>query len=112
PGQPGMSENITVRSIVGRFLEHDRVYWFRNDDDPRVYLGSADWMERNLDRRVEALVPVLDDEIRTWIREVMLERYLADKARTRIMMPDRSYVRIRESASDVDVHEQFMAGRG
>ncbi len=112
PGQPGMSDNITVRSIVGRFLEHDRVYWFNNDDDPRVYIGSADWMERNLDRRVEALVPILDDGIRSWIRDVMLERYLNDKARARVMMADASYARIRESDDDPDVHEQFMADRG
>jgi len=111
PGQPGMSENIEVRSIVGRFLEHDRVYWFRNDDDPRVYIGSADWMERNLDRRVEALVPILDPGIRTWIREVMLERYLTDRARTRLMNPDATYTRIREDATDPDVHELFMADR-
>lgn len=112
PGTPGMSETIEVRSIVGRFLEHDRVYWFRNDGEPRVYIGSADWMERNLDRRVEALVPILDEDIRTWIRDVMLERYLEDRARTRRMTPEATYVRIRQDASDPDVHEQFMADRG
>ena len=107
-----MSENISVRSIVGRFLEHDRVYWFRNDGDPRVYIGSADWMERNLDRRVEALVPILDGELRGWIRDVMLERYLTDRARARVMTSEATYVRLREDSSDPDVHEQFMADRG
>ncbi|MEN0063276.1 MAG: polyphosphate kinase 1 [Myxococcota bacterium] len=112
PGRPGMSDNIAVRSIVGRFLEHDRVFWFHNDGESRVYIGSADWMERNLDRRVEALVPILDEGIRKWIREVMLQRYLDDQARSRTMTPEATYVRIRQSDTDIDVHEQFMADRG
>ncbi len=60
PGVPGMSENITVRSILGRYLEHSRIFTFENDGDPQVFIGSADMMHRNLDRRVEALVRVVD----------------------------------------------------
>lgn len=111
PGVPGMSEGITVRSIVGRFLEHERVYAFDHGGDPRVLLGSADWMERNLDRRVEVLVPILDKGHAAWLRDVLLARYLTDKARTRVMRPDGTWVRIWESETDADVHEQFMADR-
>lgn len=108
PGVPGMSETIRVRSVIGRFLEHHRVYWFQHGGKPKVYLGSADLMERNLDRRVEVLVPILSGTLRQRIRKVLLQRYLDDEARTREMQPDASYVRLRSSDDDVDVHEQFM----
>jgi polyphosphate kinase len=108
PGVEGMSENITVRSVVGRFLEHERAYWFRHGGQSRVFIGSADWMERNLDRRVEVLAPVLDPNLATWIREVLLERYLQDQSRTRVMQPDGSYVRLRHSLDDADAQLQFM----
>jgi polyphosphate kinase len=111
PGVPGMSDNIRVRSVVGRFLEHERVYAFDHGGDRRVLIGSADWMERNLDRRVEVLAPVLDRTHANWLCDVLLARYLSDRARTRVMQPDGSYTRIRQSAEDPDVHEQFMADR-
>ena len=81
PGVPGISENIRVRSIVGRFLEHSRIYWFKNGGDEEMYIGSADLMERNLDRRVEALIPVTDHALLRELRDVVLDAYLRDTAR-------------------------------
>ncbi|MEM4235400.1 MAG: hypothetical protein QXU75_09700, partial [Candidatus Methanomethylicaceae archaeon] len=75
PGVPGMSERITVRSIVGRFLEHSRIYYFENDGNPDIYLGSADLMERNLDRRVETLFPIETPALKEEIRH-LLDVYL------------------------------------
>jgi polyphosphate kinase len=91
PGIPGVSENITVRSIVGRFLEHSRLYYFANGGAEEVYIGSADLMPRNLDRRVEILFPILDPAIRRRIRDVVIERCLADTRKTRIGKPDGTY---------------------
>jgi polyphosphate kinase len=71
PGLSGLSENIEVISIIGRFLEHSRIFWFRNDGDESLYIGSADWMTRNLDRRVEAVVPITSNEIRTQLTELL-----------------------------------------
>jgi len=78
PGIAGVSERISVRSIVGRFLEHSRIFWFENGGDPAVFIGSADLMERNLDRRVEVLCPVLDPSLRTYLRDTVLDVYLRD----------------------------------
>ena len=91
PGMPGVSENITVRSIVGRFLEHSRVYYFGNGGKEEVYLGSADLMPRNLDRRVEILFPVSSPAIVRWLRDVLLEKCLADNKKARIGRPDGTY---------------------
>ena len=66
-----MSENIEVRSIVGNFLEHSRIFYFFNDGEEELYMGSADWMPRNLDRRVEILFPVLDDELKKRVRHIL-----------------------------------------
>lgn len=85
PGVPGVSDNIRVRSIVGRFLEHSRLYWFQNGGDEEMYLGSADLMERNLDRRVETLTPVRDPEIREHLRDVVLKTYLQDTDRAMVL---------------------------
>ncbi|MEQ1503229.1 MAG: polyphosphate kinase 1 [Myxococcota bacterium] len=111
PGVPGMSDKIRVRSVVGRFLEHERVYTFHHGGDPQVYVGSADWMERNLERRVEVLTPILDRSHASWLRDVLLERYLTDRARTREMQPDGTYVRLRTGPDDPDAQEQFLADR-
>jgi polyphosphate kinase len=111
PGVPGLSERIRVRSVVGRFLEHERVAWFHHGGEERCYIGSADLMERNLERRIEILVPILDPHHRAWIRDVLLARYLQDRARSRLLGPDGSYTRVRSSPIEPDVHEQFMAGR-
>ncbi len=94
PGIPGISETITVRSIVGRFLEHSRIYSFENGGDPEIYIGSADLMERNLDRRVEVLCPVHQPDLRAHLRDVVLETLLADTDRARLLQTDGSYVAV------------------
>lgn len=93
PGVPGLSENIRVRSIVGRFLEHSRIYYFRNDLAHDVYLGSADWMNRNLFRRVEVAFPVLDRVLKKRVISEGLNPYLKDNANAWELHPDGSYQR-------------------
>ena len=93
PGIPGISENIEVTSIVGRFLEHSRVYYFLNGGDEQVYLGSADLMPRNLDHRVEILFPLQDARLIRRVRDEILQVYLNDTAKARRMLPDGSYER-------------------
>src|SRR5690606_38417040 len=78
PGVPGISENIRVRSIVGRFLEHSRVYWFGNDGRPELFCASADWLERNLLRRVESCFPILDPALAQRVFDEALANYLDD----------------------------------
>jgi polyphosphate kinase len=91
PGIAGVSERITVRSIVGRFLEHSRLFWFRNGGEPKLYLGSADLMERNLDRRVEVLFPILEPRMAEHLRSVVLGAYLRDTRRARVLAADGNY---------------------
>jgi polyphosphate kinase len=93
PGIPGVSETIRVRSIVGRFLEHSRIFIFANGGEREVYIGSADWMGRNLDRRVETVVPVLEAALRDHICDDMLAVLLADNCKTRWLRSDGTYVR-------------------
>ena len=93
PGIPGVSENIRVTSIVGRFLEHSRIFYFGNDGHPKVYLGSADWMPRNLFRRVEVVFPVLDPRLRKRITSKILPAYLSDCVKARVLGPDGIYTR-------------------
>jgi polyphosphate kinase len=91
PGIPGVSQYITVRSIVGRFLEHARVYWFENAGRPQLYLSSADWMERNFFRRIEVAFPVQSAKLRARIR-ADLDIYLEDNANAWLLQPDGTYV--------------------
>jgi len=93
PGVPGVSENIRVVSIVGRFLEHSRIFYFGNGGKPKVYLGSADWMPRNLFRRVEVVFPVLDPGLRKRITEVIIPGYLKDCVKARVLGSDGVYRR-------------------
>ncbi len=93
PGLPGISERIRVRSIVGRFLEHSRVYWFGNDGEPELYCASADWMERNLMRRIEVAFPILDPELAARVFEETLANSLADNSQAWLLRDDGSYVR-------------------
>jgi polyphosphate kinase len=91
PGLPGVSDHIRVRSIVGRFLEHSRIFWFANGGNPRLYIGSADIMERNLDRRVELLCPVIDPATAASLKDVVLAAYLDDTARAQMLNADGEY---------------------
>ncbi len=93
PGIRGVSDHIRVRSIVGRFLEHSRIYYFANGGNEEIYLGSADWMPRNLYDRVEVLFPVKDALLRERIRQEILETYLADNRKARILQKDGTYIR-------------------
>ncbi len=95
PGIPGISETIQVTSIVGRFLEHSRIYYFRNGGQEEIYLGSADLMPRNIDRRVEVLFPLEGQELVRFVKEEILAVYLADTAKARRMQGDGTYVRRR-----------------
>ncbi len=92
-GIEGVSENITVRSIVGNFLEHSRIFYFENNGDSEIYMGSADWMPRNLDRRVEIVFPVLDDELKKKAYHV-LEVELADNVKARVMDAEGNYEKL------------------
>lgn len=94
PGVPGVSENIRVRSIVGRFLEHHRVYWFANNGEPDLFCSSADWLERNLLRRIETGFPVLDPELAARVYEEALENYLADTCNAWSLSEDGIYRRV------------------
>ena len=90
PGLPGVSENITVLSIVGQLLEHSRIFRFENGGDPKIYMGSADWMPRNLDRRIELVFPIEDEELKQRAFET-LDIFLQDNTNARMMLPDTSY---------------------
>lgn len=94
PGIQGLSENIQVTSILGRFLEHSRIYYFHNDGNEEIYLGSADLMPRNLNQRVEILFPVEDKALIHHIRKYVLDVYLSDNVNARMMNPDGSYTRL------------------
>ena len=91
PGIPGVSENIRVRSIVGRFLEHSRMYYFENGGSPELLIGSADLMERNLDRRVEVLCYIRDPAIRNHLVEDVIDTLFSDTSRAMELQTDGSY---------------------
>lgn len=109
PGIPGISDTVSVRSIVGRFLEHSRLYYFLNGGDEEIYIGSADLMERNLDRRVEVLCPVADSGIKRHLRDTVLEALLSDTERAWQLQTDGSYLRATapEGASPLN-SQQFL----
>jgi polyphosphate kinase len=92
PGIKDVSENIQVMSIVGRFLEHSRIYYFHNDGEPSLYMGSADLMPRNLDRRVEVLFPITDRNMQNHIKENILAVCLRDTAQSHILQSDGRYI--------------------
>ena len=106
-GIPGLSENITVCSIVGQFLEHSRIFRFENDGDPKLFMGSADWMPRNLDRRVEILFPVEDEDLKKRLFHI-LEVQMEDNVKAQYLQPDGTYAkRDRRGKLPVCAQEQF-----
>ncbi len=107
PGVPGVSENITVTSIVGRFLEHSRIFYFRNGGEGEILLGSADLMPRNLDRRVEQLFPVKDPSLRESLYEQILSIHLKDNMQARRLLPDGSYERVHPQEGKPELNSQL-----
>jgi polyphosphate kinase len=97
PGVKNLSERIRIRSIVGRFLEHSRLFYFLNGGDEEFYCGSADWMPRNLFERCEVVFPIRDPQIRARVRDEILSAYLADTVKARLLRADGSYVRLRDA---------------
>ena len=114
PGVKGLSDNIRVNSIVGRFLEHARIYYFRNGGEEEVLLGSSDMMPRNLKRRVEVLFPVLDEGYRRKLIDEILPIHLKDNAKSRDMLPDGTYVKRRAAKGEekVDSQDWLIRNRG
>ncbi len=112
PGIPGVSDLIHVRSIVGRFLEHSRIYCFENGGEPEIYIGSADLMERNLDRRVEALCPVFDPEIRHYLRAELLQAYLQDDTRACALREDGRYEPLQDVEAGTLDAQHVLISRG
>jgi polyphosphate kinase len=110
PGVPGLSDRITVTSIVGRFLEHSRIFYFLNAGDEDLYIGSADWMLRNLDRRVELITPIEDPVLKRHLKRDVLDVSLRDNVKARRLHADGSYERIQPAAGEgrVDSQKEFM----
>lgn len=106
PGVSGVSETIQVTSIVGRFLEHARLYYFRNGGDEEVLLGSADLMPRNLDRRVEILFPLMDRGIASWIMGTIIPVHLGDNCKSRVLQPDGTYLRTQPGSGQPGLNAQ------
>lgn len=107
PGIPGVSDNITVRSLVGRFLEHSRVFWFNNGGREELYIGSADWMPRNLNDRVELMIPVKDTDCMHRIKNMVLKE-LEDNQKAHIMQSNGTWVKMIASENEVCAQEYFQ----
>ncbi|MGD8726784.1 MAG: polyphosphate kinase 1, partial [Gemmatimonadales bacterium] len=108
PGLPGVSENIRVISIVDKYLEHTRIFYFENAGDPEIFLGSADWMPRNFFRRVEVMFPVLDPRLKRRITDEILQTLLADNVKARLLQPTGAYVRRQPADGEPVVREQIV----
>lgn len=106
PGIPNVSENVEVRSIIDRYLEHARIFYFRNGGHEEVYLSSADWMHRNLDKRVETLFPIVAANIRRRLIEA-LKTYFADNVKARELLPDGTYRRAEPGERPLRAQETF-----
>ena len=108
PGVPGLSDNIRVRNIVGRFLEHSRVFHFANGGEEELYIGSADWMSRNLKHRIEVVTPVNDPNAKRYLKDVLLNAYLRDNIRGRELQSDGSYVSLSKDQGEFDSQTYFI----
>ena len=106
PGVPGVSENIRVISILDRFLEHSRIYYFHNGGNPEIYSGSADWMPRNFKKRAEILYPIENTDLKSRIINEILLTYLNDNVKARLMQPDGSYVRVKPKDGEKPIRSQ------
>jgi polyphosphate kinase len=112
PGVPGLSESITVRSVVGRFLEHSRVFYFENCGKEELYIGSADLKSRNLKHRIEVLAPVRDRQIKNYLKDEVLATYLRDTVKARELQANGTYRHIPTPANDEKFDSQsFFVGR-
>jgi polyphosphate kinase len=114
PGLKGISENVRIVSIVGRYLEHSRIYYFRNAGNEEVYMGSADLMPRNLNRRVEVVIPVESPQIIRHIHDDVLQTYLSDNLKARVMQPDGTYRRLQPEDNGkppLSAQDWFMKSR-
>ncbi len=109
PGVKGMSERIRVRSIVGRFLEHSRIFHFTNGGEDEVYCGSADWMPRNLIERCEVVFPVAQSDLKKRLRDEILKAYLKDNVKARLLQSDGEYIRAPKDGSPFVAQEYFMS---
>lgn len=107
PGIKGLSENITVRSIVGRYLEHSRIYYFHNEGKEDIYMSSADWMYRNLDKRVETMTIIEDTTIKKELKE-MLGMYIRDNVKSRILLSDGSYTKVEAEGKNINAQEDMI----
>jgi polyphosphate kinase len=107
PKMPGLSENIRVISIVGRFLEHSRIFYFENAGQPRVFLSSADWMPRNFYRRIELAFPVENPALRDQIINEVLPSFLHDRVKARELQPDGEYRRLKPEGSELRAQAQW-----
>jgi polyphosphate kinase len=112
PGIPGLSENIRVRNIVGRFLEHSRIFWFANGGADEVYIGSADWMTRNLKNRVEVVAPVSDRNAKRYLRDVVLDAYLTDNTKAHELQPDGRYTPVLTRSEPFNSQQYFIGRPG
>jgi len=111
PGIPGLSENITVRSVVGRFLEHSRIFYFANGGNDDLYVGSADLMSRNLKHRIEVVAPVTDPDSKRYLKDVVLGAYLRDNVKARELRPDGTYSRIPADTGSYFLSQTYFIGR-
>tara|TARA_Y100001968_G_scaffold329061_1_gene377564 strand:- start:154 stop:2268 length:2115 start_codon:yes stop_codon:yes gene_type:complete len=107
PGKKGISDNIRVISVIGRFLEHSRIFWFSNNNNPEVFIGSADWMRRNLDRRVEAVTPIEDRDLKQKLED-LLTAYLETNSGTWEMQSNGDFIQIKPKNEEICVQEQLM----
>jgi polyphosphate kinase len=107
PGLPGLSDNIEVRSILGRFLEHSRIYIFNNNANPRMFLASADWMQRNFDRRIELMFEIYKQDIKEHLNFIF-ESFWKDNTKARVLSADKTYSHYKNGEDKFNAQEFFI----